>query len=87
MIGLHYWTASTKYAADDPMHANSPAVKEAVEDFINAGMLKRRDEPTEYGSEYEGTDALRVWVEALCDVRWPVQVWVVPDSRTSGTRS
>lgn len=80
MIGLHYWTTPTPYAEHDPGHANSPAVRDAVQDFINAGMLVERETPGEYGSKYEATDAMRVWVEALCSVRWPVQVWVVPSA-------
>lgn len=78
MIGLHYWTTPTEYAEHDEAHRTSGAVREALADFVNGGMLVKRDMPNEYGGSYEATDALRVWVEALCNVRWPVQVWVIP---------
>jgi hypothetical protein len=83
LIGLHYWTTPTPYAEHEPDHASSPAVQEAVQDFIKGGLLVERSVPSEYGSKYEATDALRVWVEALCNVRWPVQVWVVPTCRSA----
>src|ERR1043166_2130044 len=78
MIGLHYWTTPTEYSADNLDHWESEGVQDAIADFVNAGMLKKREGRSQYGSSYEGTDALRAWVEALCNVRWPVQVWVVP---------
>lgn len=85
MIGLHYWTTPTEYSADDDNHRNSEAVIEAICDFVNGGLLKPRDKPSQYGSRYEGTDALRVWVEGLCNVRWPVQVWVIPSDVGTST--
>lgn len=85
MIGLHYWTTPTEYSAHDDAHRNSEAVLDAVCDFVKGGLLKPRDKKSEYGSSYEATEALGVWVEALCGVRWPVQVWVIP-SDVGGSR-
>lgn len=78
MIGLHYWTTPTPYSEHDEAHRNSPAVSEAMADFVNGGLLRRSHKPNDYGGEYEATDAMGVWVEALRNVPWPVQVWVVP---------
>lgn len=78
MIGLHYWTTPTEYAAHDDSHRKSGAVREALADFVNGGLLVKRDKPNEYGGTYKPTDALGAWVEALCNVPWPVQVWVIP---------
>jgi hypothetical protein len=35
-------------------------------------------EDRERGADYTGTEALTVWVDALCAVPWPVKKWVVP---------
>lgn len=78
MIGLHYWTTPTEYSAHDDNHRNSPAVLDAVCDFVAGGLLKPRDKASEYGSLYEATEAMGVWVDALRNVPWPVQVWVMP---------
>lgn len=78
MIGLHYWTTPTEYSAHDENHWNSGAVREALADFVNGGLLRKRTKPNEHGGTYEATDALAVWVEGLREVRWPVQTWVIP---------
>jgi hypothetical protein len=78
LIGLHYWTTPTEYGAHEPEHQNSGAVRKALADFVNGGLLRKRAKPNEHGGTYESTDALGVWVGGLCDVRWPVQVWVIP---------
>lgn len=79
MIGLHYWTSLTEYGADNPNHANSSVVQDLLKDFVNGGLLRKLDKPNEHGSTYERTDALEVWVKALCNVPWPVQAWVIPE--------
>jgi len=78
MIGLHYYTTPTEYSEHDHDHRNSEAVLDAVSDFVAAGLLKVRNKPSEYGSRYEATEGLEVWVKGLCDVRWPVQTWIIP---------
>lgn len=77
-IGLHYWVSPTPYAQYDQAHASSPAVRDAMRSFVNGGLLRKLEKPNEYGGRYEATDALRVWVEGLTSVHWPVQVWVIP---------
>lgn len=78
MIGLHYWTSPTDYSADDLIHQQCEVVRDALADFVNGGLLQKLDTPNRYGGRYKATDALGVWVDSLCRVRWPVQVWVVP---------
>ena len=73
------WTTPTPYAEHDPGHAESPAVAEIVQGFLDAGLLRKRSEASQYGSLYEATDAMRVWVEGLCNVPWPEQRWVLPN--------
>lgn len=80
-IGLHYHTRQGDYgkgAGDNNFDA--PAVKEAIQMFVNGGLLK--EPAVNAGAMYEGTDGLRIWCEALCDVRWPVQVWIMPKNET-----
>lgn len=82
MIGLHYWTTPGPYAANEPSHANSPAVCEICRNFIERGLLVEglSDRAKKYGAAYESTEALGVWVNALCDVPFPIQKWIIPDS-------
>lgn len=63
-----------KHAGDN--NFNAPAVQEALQDFVNGGLLGKS--PAGCEAEYYATEALRVWVAGLCDVRWPVQQWVIP---------
>lgn len=55
---------------------NAPAVQEALQDFVNGGLLAKSPEGCE--AEYFGTEALKVWVDGLCAVPWPVQTWAIP---------
>jgi hypothetical protein len=55
----------------------APAVKETFKRFVDAGLLGLS--PAGSDAVYYGTDALGVYVDALCDVPWPVQKWVIPD--------
>jgi len=72
-IGLHYHAFMSDYRDGD---FGAPAVKEAIAGFLRAGLLK----PTPGGPRaYEPTEGMRVWVEALCAVPWPEQVWRIPD--------
>lgn len=79
-IGIHYWTTPTEYAADDVQHQESQAVQSILREYVDAGLLVKRKVPSEYGSTYEGTDGLRVYIEALCAIWWPRRVWQIPDS-------
>jgi hypothetical protein len=84
-IGLHYWTTPTEYAADDENHRESPAVKEIIAEYVAAGLLVKRKTPSSYGATYEGTEGLRVYVEALCAIWWPQQIWQIPASPVTST--
>lgn len=47
--------------------------------FVELGLLKRLDSPNEYGATVTGNhEALRVYMDALGQVPFPVQRWVVP---------
>jgi hypothetical protein len=72
-IGLHYWTKPGVYAADDERHSGSSAVREIKKSMIAAGLLAPGDP-----DDVKATDALGVWVEAICAVPWPVKIWVIP---------
>lgn len=63
---------------------DAPAVKEALQDFVNGGLLARS--PAGCEAEYYATDALKVWVDGLCGVPWPVQHWVIPSAVPNGER-
>lgn len=71
-ILLHYHTAGGDYRDGD---LSAPAVAEAMQWLVDAGLL--RLEGT-FGRRYVPTDALPVYVEALCAVPFPVQKWVMP---------
>jgi hypothetical protein len=70
-IGLHYYARTTDFRNGD---FSAPAVRDAVKSFVEYGMLKPADGT---GTKYEATEALNVWVRALCAVNWPVQRWVI----------
>jgi hypothetical protein len=76
-IGLWYYCRAGDFGMHGADNFNAPAVQEALQDFVNGGLLGKS--PPGCEAKYFGTDALRVWVEALCDVRWPVQTWVIPN--------
>lgn len=56
---------------------DAPAVKEVFCKFVELGLLRRNN--CGVFSNYVGTKALHVYVEALCNVPWPVQQWVIPE--------
>jgi hypothetical protein len=76
-IGLWYHCRPGDYGkGSGDNNWNAPAVKEAIQDFVAGGLLAKSPDGCE--AEYYPTDALRVWVSALCGVPWPVQEWVIP---------
>lgn len=81
-IGLHYWTTPTEYSADDDGHRNSQAVQTILVQFVNYGLLNRLSKPNQHGGSYEATDALRVWVDGLRAVPFPVKKWCLPHVST-----
>ncbi len=71
-IGLHY-----AVRCDEFPRLAAPACKQAVADFLDRGLLKRPE--IDCGRDYEPTDGLKAWVDALCAVPFPVQLWVIPE--------
>lgn len=69
-IGLHYHCI----AVGDFPRLDAPACQEMVAWMVEAGLLN----PVNGDRRYEPTDGLRVWVEALCAVPFPVRRWILP---------
>jgi hypothetical protein len=84
-IAIHYWTTPGEYSADNTAHRESPFARDVHESFVKRGLLRKLDEPNAYGATYASTEALGVYIDALCSVPFPVQQWVIP-SQTSGER-
>lgn len=61
---------------------DAPAVRDLLRDFVLGGLLAKSPERSE--QEYYATEALHVYVRALCNVPWPVQMWVIPTTETAG---
>lgn len=57
---------------------DAPAVQSARLGFFKAGLLALSPPGSE--ANYYGTDALGVYIDALCSVPLPVQKWVIPDA-------
>lgn len=75
-IALHYWVHPYDY---DGIEAPN-FVMEVCEKMVRAGLL-RYDSPEVgvIGPKFtRNEEAMKVYVEALCAIPWPVQVWVVP---------
>ncbi len=74
-IMLHYHTRLGDYRDGD---FDAPAVRDAMEDFVTVGLLRRTDNPIPATPIYEATEATHVYVKALCAVPLPVKRWVMP---------
>lgn len=76
-ILLHY-----HYSAYDYTESNAPAVREAIDRFRDVdGLLRLKSiEETimEPGARYTLTDRGQAYVEQICRVPLPVQVWTYP---------
>lgn len=84
MMACHYTSVVSPYAKDDPEHRWSRAVSEIHSRWLSRGYIKIADAAltAQYGTEYEATDALRVYTETLMKVLMPrrVERWEVPTS-------
>jgi len=77
-IALWYQCRPGDYGKDaGDYNFKAPAVQDALLDFVNGGLLGKN--PAGCEAEFYATEALKVWVEALCSVPWPVQTWVIPN--------
>lgn len=77
-ILMHYQTRASDYRDGD---FSAPAVREAMDYFVSAGLLRE----VMSTHRYEATEGCRVFVEALCRVPVPVQKWVIPDCSMTET--
>jgi hypothetical protein len=75
-IAMHYWALVGDYEDGKGEHWNSPAVQSILGSFVHDGLLKRAG--NEVMEKYQRTDALGVWVDAICAVPKPVQMWIIP---------
>lgn len=82
MMACHYASSYAPYAAHDFQHRNSPAVIEITQRWLAKGYIEPASERDArmYGTEYVGTEALKVWSEAMTEVPEPIQVtrWEIP---------
>lgn len=74
-IAIHYHVSRGPYAHGTP-HGNSTATNNFTDELYRAGLLRWNEEQ----QCFEGTEACKVWVNALCAVPLPVQQWVIPKS-------
>jgi len=73
---LHYFARTDRYAANEPEHRDSWAVRELHQKLSRLGLIERDAE-----GEWAGVDAaLRPYIEALCSVPLPVRAWVMPSN-------
>jgi len=78
-IAMHYHCRTGQYemvTTNETRHGHA-------EDLVRAGLLKRLMSCPGTGIDpghigYFKTDALAVWIEAICSVPFPVQQWVIP---------
>lgn len=77
-IALWYHCRPTRDFRDGDLSA--PAVAQALKQFCDGGLLTETyaGAVSDGVRRYQPTEALKVWVDALCSVRWPVQQWVIP---------
>jgi hypothetical protein len=71
-ILLHYYCSPSDFRDGD---FDAPAVREAIDDFLAAGLLERSEE---LGVNYRATEATRIFVEAVCALPAPMLRWVMP---------
>lgn len=77
MMALHYSCSPMPYPERDSPHVRKTHERWLAKGFIVPASAHDR---SVYGTEYTGTDALRVWTEALMEIPEPVQVmrWEIP---------
>lgn len=77
-IALHYRCRPGDYGKGmGDNNWTAPAVRDTIAFFVERGLLAKSPQGCE--AEYYPTDALQVYVNALCNVPLPVQQWVIPD--------
>ncbi len=72
-ILLHYHTRGIDYPDLSP-----PAQQSTIVGFLTDGYLEHGDNMPEDNMKYHPTDKLHFYVDAICSVPEPVQIWVIP---------
>jgi hypothetical protein len=98
---LHYYARPTDYAlwasASEPNHASSCAVREAMESFVDEGLLKSKFGDVSWAITqavykheespfFTITEKGRAMVEHLCAVQIPICKWIQPSALASEER-
>jgi hypothetical protein len=77
-IALHYCCTVGEFP-----RIEAPACRDAVNALIDRGLLRWNDE----ARGHEATDGLRLWLECLCAVPFPIQAWHVPSKQSAGGKA
>lgn len=80
-IAIHYHCRADDYGVcngDNNFHA--PAVQDALRHFVEAGLLAKQEPTVQSPVQYIATDGLKVYVERLLEVPWPVRGWIMPQT-------
>jgi hypothetical protein len=77
-ILLHYYCSPEEYREGD---LSAPAVEEAIEWFLDNGLLELADhrDKEKCGGSFRATDRAKALIEAWCNTPLPVSVWVIPE--------
>ena len=89
MIALHYCCQPEEdFGMNNGSGAKwgAPAVQEALQRFCRVGLLEDMTAKGRPKTVYVATDGLRVYVEALTAVPWPVQAWQMPKRKLTEDR-
>lgn len=80
-IALHYYYHVGDFREGD---FSAPAVRDTLFKFEQFGLLDRTEHP---GADrrYGRTEALEIYVNALCSVGYPVKTWVMPEAKPQVT--
>jgi len=68
-VMIHYYGSRVVHPRID-----APAVRQAVAEFIEKGLL----EPMDIADVYQPTEGGNLYVEMLCEVPYPVRRWIDP---------
>ena len=74
-ILLHYYAIAEPYAANNPGHANSLAVKAYTQDLIDKNLILA---DATSGSGYRVTERGEFFVSHICSLPLPVSGWRMP---------
>jgi hypothetical protein len=72
-IALHYHCRVDDF---DLERFSAPAVQEALQSLVKAGLLERGGK---FQPVYVPTEGLKVWVDAICSVPFPQRRWMIPE--------